>query len=80
MIRAVKVQKQEEDYGKFSGGSRCGNQRQRRRIVMNEDGKVYGSHYITYKLITPSRLAEHDPEDYWRAVAGTIRESIRQAK
>ena len=50
-------------------------------IVMNEDGKVYGSHYITYKLITPRPgWAEHDPEDYWRAVAGTIRESIRQAK
>lgn len=49
-------------------------------VVISEEGKTLGTHYIPYKLITSRPgWAEHNPEDYWRAVAGTIKESIRQA-
>lgn len=57
-------------------------------VVMAEDGTVLGAHSIEYPLDTtktsadryPGAKAEHDPETYWDAVAGTISESIRQAK
>ncbi len=49
-------------------------------VVIDGEGKVYGEHYIPYELITQRPgWAEHDPEDYWRAVAGTIKASILQA-
>ncbi|MEW5721930.1 MAG: FGGY-family carbohydrate kinase [Thermodesulfobacteriota bacterium] len=50
-------------------------------VVIDEGGKVLGSHFIEYPLETPRPgWAEHDPEVYWAAVADTIKESIRQAK
>ena len=48
--------------------------------IMNEEGVILGTHYIEYKLYTPHpSWAEHDPEDYWKAVAGTIKASIQKA-
>ncbi len=49
-------------------------------VVMDDQGRVLGSHYIEYPLLTPRPgWAEHDPEWYWNAVADTIGESIRQS-
>ncbi len=49
-------------------------------VVISEEGQTLASHYIPYELITSRPgWAEHDPEDYWRGTAGTIKESIRQA-
>jgi len=50
-------------------------------VLIDEEGKVLGSHYIEYPLIVPRPgWAEHDPECYWNAVADTIKASIIQAK
>ena len=50
-------------------------------IIMDIEGNVLGSHYIPYPLITKRPgFAEHNPDDYWRAAAGTIKASILQAK
>ena len=50
-------------------------------VVMDEEGKVLGSHYIEYPLITPRPgWAEHNPEWYWNAVADTIKASILQSR
>ena len=57
-------------------------------VVMALDGEVLGTHFVEYPLITtkdanedfPGAKAEHDPEWYWKAVATTIGESIRQSK
>ncbi|MCR5538458.1 MAG: FGGY-family carbohydrate kinase [Lachnospiraceae bacterium] len=49
-------------------------------VVMSEEGRVLGSAYIEYPLITPRPgWAEQDPEWYWNATADTIREAIRKA-
>lgn len=49
-------------------------------VVIDEESRVLGSHYIAYPLYTSRPgWAEHDPEDYWKATSGTIKESIRQA-
>ena len=46
-------------------------------VVVSEEGKTLGSHYIGYPLYTPRPgWAEHDPEDYWKAVVGTIRKAV----
>lgn len=50
-------------------------------VVMNDEGKVLGSHYIEYPLLTPRPgWAEHNPDWYWDAVADTIKASIIQSK
>ncbi len=50
-------------------------------VVMDDEGRVLGSHYIEYPLITPRPgWAEQNPEWYWDAVANTIKASITQAK
>lgn len=50
-------------------------------VLIDEEGRILGSHYIEYTLITPRPgWAEHDPEDYWNAVADTIKSCIQQAK
>ena len=49
--------------------------------VMDEQGKVIGSHYIEYKLYTPRPgWAEHNPEDYWNATADTIKAAVARAR
>jgi len=49
-------------------------------VIIDEEGKVLGSHYIEYTLYTPKAgWAEHNPEDYWNAVADTMQASIKQA-
>ncbi len=59
-------------------------------VVMNTSGKVLGSHYIEYPLITSGVdkekfnigvMAEHRPEeDYWYAVKETMKVAIKEAK
>lgn len=50
-------------------------------VVVDENGNVLGFCYIEYPLITPRPgWAEHNPEDYWNAVADTIKSAISQAK
>ena len=49
-------------------------------VVMSEDGRILGSAYQEYPLITPRPgWAEHEPEWYWDAVADTIQASPTQA-
>lgn len=49
-------------------------------VVMREDGKVLGSAYIEYPLLTPRPgWAEQEPDWYWDAVADTIKLSLAQA-
>ena len=49
-------------------------------VVMRDDGRVLGSAYIEYPLITPRPgWAEQDPEWYWNAVADTIRQAIAKS-
>ncbi len=50
-------------------------------VVMDTKGKVLGSHYVEYALIIPrAGWAEHEPDQYWRAVAETIRVSIDKSR
>jgi len=50
-------------------------------VVMDIKGKVLGSHYVEYALIIPrAGWAEHEPDQYWRAVAETIRASIDKSR
>jgi len=50
-------------------------------VLIDEQGNILGFSYIEYPLITPRPgWAEHNPEDYWNAVADTIKQSIAQAK
>lgn len=49
-------------------------------VVMAENGRVLGSAYQEYPLITPRPgWAEQNPEWYWDAVADTIRQALAQA-
>lgn len=49
-------------------------------VLIDDQGKVLGSKYITYPLITPRPgWAEHKPDDYWNAVADTMKSCIEQA-
>ena len=49
-------------------------------VIMREDGKVLGSAYIEYPLITKRPgWAEQNPEWYWNAIADTIQACISQS-
>ncbi|OUM97616.1 MAG: hypothetical protein BAA02_08050 [Paenibacillaceae bacterium ZCTH02-B3] len=49
--------------------------------VIDLNGKVLGTHYVEYPLITERPgWAEHHPDTYWNAVAETIRVSLEMAK
>lgn len=49
-------------------------------VLIDEEGKVLGSAYIEYGLITKRPgWAEQDPEWYWNAVADTIQQCISQS-
>jgi sugar (pentulose or hexulose) kinase len=50
-------------------------------VVMDLNGRVLGSHYVEYPLITVRPgWAEHHPDTYWSAVATTIKKSLEIAK
>ncbi len=50
-------------------------------VVMDTEGNILGSHFIEYPLITPRPgWAEHNPQWYWKAVAETIKASIKQSR
>ncbi|MCI1031814.1 FGGY-family carbohydrate kinase [Raoultella terrigena] len=50
-------------------------------VIIDEGGNILGLSYIEYPLITPRPgWAEHNPEDYWNAVADTIKQALAQAK
>jgi xylulokinase len=50
-------------------------------VVMDEDGSILAGHYIDYPLVmSRSGCVEHDPRDYWKAVAGTIFAAVKESK
>lgn len=49
-------------------------------VILDTEGNVLASKYITYPLITPRPgWAEHNADDYWNAVADTIKACIEKA-
>lgn len=49
-------------------------------VVMDDEGRVLGYHYVEYPLHVPRPgWAEQDPDDYWRAVQATVRVALRRA-
>ncbi len=65
--------------GKFLVGCDVGTSGSK-SVVMDDEGKVLGSAYIEYSLITKRPgWAEQDPEWYWNAIADTIQISLKQA-
>lgn len=50
-------------------------------VLFNKKGEVIKSHTILYPLHTPNPLtAEQDPQEIFRAVLGTVRETIQQSE
>jgi len=50
-------------------------------VIIDVEGNVLASHYIEYKLYTPRpSWAEHNPEDYWNAVADTMNACLKKSK
>lgn len=50
-------------------------------VLIDDQGEVLASHYIEYKLYTPrASWAEHNPDDYWNAVADTMKSCLEQSK
>jgi xylulokinase len=49
-------------------------------LVVNRDGDVVGSATTPHQISTPRPLwSEQEPEDWWRAVATSIRQALRHA-
>ncbi len=49
-------------------------------ILFSEDGARIGSAYRPYDLLSPKvGQSEQDPEDWWRAIVETVRESVPNA-
>lgn len=52
-----------------------------RALIINEDGKVLASSTKDYPLYTPKPgWAEQNPEDWWKATAGAIKEVLSSSK
>lgn len=50
-------------------------------VVIDLNGRVLGTHYVEYPLLTPRPgWAEHHPDTYWHAVADTIKKALERSK